>query len=233
MASVLIIDDDRDFCSMLSKLLTQESYRVVVCRDPKQGLEAAVAEPHDIVLLDIMMPDLDGLELLRRLRAKSNVHVIMLTAKGEEMDRVVGLELGADDYLGKPFHPRELIARIRAVLRRTLKSADTKDEGALRIGDLQLDSGARTVKVGDAAITLTSAEFDVLYALLQEAGRIVSREKLAAVLGRNLGVFDRTIDMHVSNLRRKLGLPSDGSERIRTIRSAGYLYAKPKHANRV
>jgi len=233
MVSVLIIDDDRDFCLMLSKLLVQEGYHVVACADARQGLEAALSEPHDIVLLDIMMPDLDGLELLRRLRARSNVHVIMLTAKGDELDRVVGLELGADDYLSKPFHPRELIARIRAVLRRTTKSGESKNDDPLRIGDLELDSGARTVRVRDSAVSLTSAEFDVLYALLEEAGRIVSREKLAIVLGRNLGVFDRTIDMHVSNLRRKLGLPADGSERIRTVRNAGYLYAKPKHANRV
>jgi two-component system response regulator CpxR len=174
-----------------------------------------------------MMPNLDGLQLLRNLRTKSQVHVIMLTAKGEEIDRVVGLELGADDYLLKPFYSRELIARIRAVLRRSrTKEARPADETpVLEFGDLSLDPVARAVICGGVPIDLTTAEFDVLHMLLTDAGKIVSRDRLARALGRNLGVFDRAIDMHISNLRKKLGPLPQGDERIRTVRNAGYLYA--------
>jgi len=180
-----------------------------------------------------MMPRLDGLQLLRELRAKSDVHVIMLTAKGEEVDRVVGLELGADDYLPKPFFSRELIARIRAVLRRA-RTDDPKvtRQPVLEVGDLSLDPEARTITRAGALIDLTTAEFDVLQMLLSDAGKIVSRERLARVLGRNLGIFDRTIDMHISNLRKKLGALPQGAERIRTVRNAGYLYANPRTARR-
>jgi two-component system response regulator CpxR len=227
MPSVLVIDDDQELCEMVVRLLSREGYSVEKCTDGERGLSAALSGSYDVVLLDIMMPGPDGLELLRRLRAKSEVHVIMLTAKGEEIDRVVGLELGADDYLPKPFFTRELIARIKAVLRRSraghLKPAE-EEVHVMEIGDLTLDPAARTVTSTGIPVNLTTAEFDVLHLLLVDAGKIVSRDRLARALGRNLGVFDRAIDMHISNLRKKLGPLPQGAERIRTVRNAGYLY---------
>jgi two-component system response regulator CpxR len=230
MPSVLIIDDDQDLCDMVVRLLAKEGYEVAKCTDAVGGLGAALSAEYDVILLDIMMPGLDGLQLLRELRAKSQVHVIMLTARGEEIDRVVGLELGADDYLPKPFYSRELIARIRAVLRRP-RTAEPKagdDKPVLKVGDLSLDPSGRTVTRGGTPVNVTTAEFDVLQELLAHAGKIVSRDRLAKVLGRNLGVFDRAIDMHISNLRKKLGPLSDGAERLRTVRNAGYLYVSPR-----
>jgi len=229
MPSVLIIDDDLELCDMVVRLLSREGYSVEQCTDGEQGLRAALTGDYDVVLLDVMMPRLDGLQLLRELRAKSQVHVIMLTAKGEEVDRVVGLELGADDYLPKPFFTRELIARIKAVLRRA-RPDDGKAarQPVLEIGDLSLDPEGRTISRQGTPLDLTTAEFDVLQMLLIDAGKIVSRERLAKILGRNLGIFDRTIDMHISNLRKKLGALPQGAERIRTVRNAGYLYANPR-----
>jgi DNA-binding response OmpR family regulator len=230
MPSVLIIDDDRELCEMVVRLLSAEGYGADHCTEPDRGISAALKGNYDVVLLDVMMPKLDGFQLLRDLRAKSNVHVIMLTAKGEEIDRVVGLELGADDYLAKPFYSRELIARIRAVLRRSRGQGakSTDDKPVLHVGDMTLDEAARSVTLGGTPVELTTAEFDVLKVLITDAGKIVSRDRLAKVLGRNLGVFDRTIDMHVSNLRKKLGPLPQGVERIRTVRNAGYLYANPR-----
>ena len=229
MPSVLIIDDDLELCDMVVRLLSREGYSVEQCTDGEHGLRAALTGDYDVVLLDVMMPRLDGLQLLRELRAKSQVHVIMLTAKGEEIDRVVGLELGADDYLPKPFFTRELIARIKAVLRRA-RPDDGKAarQAVLEVGDLSLDPEGRTISRQGTPLDLTTAEFDVLQILLLDAGKIVSRERLARVLGRNLGIFDRTIDMHISNLRKKLGALPQGAERIRTVRNAGYLYANPR-----
>ena len=220
---------------MVVRLLGKEGYDVAKCTDAAGGLDAALSAKYDVVLLDIMMPGLDGLQLLRELRAKSQVHVIMLTARGEEIDRVVGLELGADDYLPKPFYSRELIARIRAVLRRP-RTAEPKtgdETPVLKVGDLSLDPSGRTVARADTPVNVTTAEFDVLQELLAQAGKIVSRDRLAKVLGRNLGVFDRAIDMHISNLRKKLGPLPDGAERIRTVRNAGYLYASPRVPRRL
>ena len=229
MPSVLIIDDDLELCDMVVRLLSREGYSVEQYTDGEQGLRAALTGDYDVVLLDVMMPRLDGLQLLRELRVKSQVHVIMLTAKGEEVDRVVGLELGADDYLPKPFFTRELIARIKAVLRRA-RPDDGKAarQHVLEIGDLSLDPEGRTISRRGMPLDLTTAEFDVLQMLLIDAGKIVSRERLAKILGRNLGIFDRTIDMHISNLRKKLGALPQGAERIRTVRNAGYLYANPR-----
>ena len=233
MPSVLIIDDDLELGDMLVRLLSREGYSVEQRTDGEQGLRAALTGEYDVVLLDVMMPRLDGLQLLRELRVKSQVHVIMLTAKGEEVDRVVGLELGADDYLPKPFFTRELIARIKAVLRRA-RPDDGKAarQPVLEIGDLSLDPEGRTISRRGMPLDLTTAEFDVLQMLLIDAGKIVSRERLAKILGRNLGIFDRTIDMHISNLRKKLGALPQGAERIRTVRNAGYLYANPRITKR-
>jgi len=229
MPSVLIIDDDQELCDMVVRLLSREGYAVEACTDGERGLSIALSGSYDVVLLDVMMPRLDGLQLLCDLRARSHVHVIMLTAKGDEVDRVVGLELGADDYLPKPFFSRELVARIRAVLRRSRTSEQkSARQPVLKIGDLCLEPEARTITRAGVMVDLTTAEFDVLQSLLADAGKIVSRDRLAKVLGRNLGVFDRTIDMHISNLRKKLGAFPNGAERIRTVRNAGYLYANAR-----
>jgi DNA-binding response OmpR family regulator len=166
-----------------------------------------------------------GLEVLRHLRVKSNVPVLILTARGEDVDRIVGLEIGADDYLPKPFNPRELLARIRAVLRRVRESATRGPDDKLRVGDVELDPGTRKVQRAGEKVELTAVEFNLLEQLLRSAGRVVERENLAQeVLGRKLSAFDRSLDVHVSNLRKKLGDRPDGEERIQTIRGVGYIY---------
>ncbi|MGH9845894.1 MAG: winged helix-turn-helix domain-containing protein, partial [Blastocatellia bacterium] len=189
----------------------------------------ALGGQHALVVLDVMMPGINGFEVLRRLRASSRVPVLMLTARGSDVDRIVGLELGADDYLPKPFNPRELVARIHAILRRTRPApAETQPPGRLAVGDVELDSSARTVWRNGEQADLTSAEFDLLLVLLQAAGNVVSREELSqTVLGREFNQLDRSIDTHVSNLRRKLGVEMNGVERIKSVRSVGYIYAKP------
>ncbi|MBV8632838.1 MAG: response regulator transcription factor [Silvibacterium sp.] len=232
MPRILLIDDDRDLCSVLSCALEREGFVVEAVFTGDQGLQRGVAGDYDLVLLDVMLPGMDGFEVLRRLRAKSGVHVLMLTARGDDIDRIVGLEIGADDYLPKPFNVRELVARARAILRRA-RPADaalsgTQDAGLVRVGDIEFDSSSRTVLREGRLIELTSTEFDVLGVLLRSAGRVVSRDEIAqSVLGRKLGPFERTIDMHISKLRLKLGSLQDGRSRITTVRSAGYLYAVP------
>jgi two-component system, OmpR family, response regulator CpxR len=179
-----------------------------------------------------MLPGMNGFEVLRRVRTLSRTPVLMLTARGEEVDRIVGLEIGADDYLPKPFNPRELVARIRAILRRANPGTDnghaTRRRIRLVIGDVELDGGSRLVRRGGLDVNLTTVEFDLLQALMETAGRAVTREELTrAVLGRDFSTFDRSIDTHVSNLRRKLGPTGNGTERIKTVRNVGYLYALP------
>src|SRR5690606_3581271 len=175
----------------------------------------------------VMLPELNGLDLLRALRRKSHVPVIMLTARGREIDRIVGLEIGTDDYLAKPFDARELLARINAVLRRTRGSGRSPEEDRLAVGDLVIDVGARTVRCGGRPVDLTSMEFDLLHVLVAEAGRVVSRETLFRdVLKREYSATDRSVDNHVSSLRRKLGTHADGEERIRSVRNAGYVYTR-------
>src|SRR5690242_8729132 len=175
-----------------------------------------------------MLPGMNGLDVLRKLRASSTVPVLLLTARGQDVDRIVGLELGADDYLPKPFNPRELIARIRAILRRTGRSEATR--GPLVVGDLRIDPAVREAWLEDAPLSLTSAEFTLLEAFMRESGRVLSREQLTeSVLGRKLGPFDRVIDVHVSNLRKKLGIPHDG-QRIKAVRGSGYLFAPRSNA---
>jgi two-component system response regulator CpxR len=232
MSRVLIIDDDQDLCAMLSRSLTREGFAVDTTFTGDQGLERALVGGYDLILLDVMLPGIDGFEVLRRLRAKSDVHVLMLTARGDDIDRIVGLEIGADDYLPKPFNTRELLARVRAILRRVRMADPARSSNELaetvKAGDLDLDARARTVLRDGQIVDLTSTEFDVLGVLLCSAGRIVSRDQIAqAVLGRTLAPFERTIDMHISKLRLKLGSLPDGRSRITTVRSAGYLYAVP------
>ena len=212
-----MIDDDAELCSLLSELLTREGFAIECEHEGNRGLDKALTGSHDLVVLDVMLPGLDGFEILRRLRAHSRVPVLMLTARGEDMDRIAGLEMGADDYLAKPFNPRELLARIKAMMRRSEPGAN---RGRLEINGVSLDPGTREVRIEGAPIELTTLEFDILEQLMRSAGREVSRDELMESLyGRKATPFDRSIDMHVSHLRKKLS-----GSRIKTIRGVGYQF---------
>ena len=227
MDRVLIVDDDVQLCGLLTERLESEGFTIEVANDGIRGLERALSLEHALVVLDLMLPGLTGLDVLRQLRAKSPVPVLILTARGEDIDRILGLEIGADDYVPKPFNPRELIARIRAILRRT--SIPANPTNSLVVGDLHLDPRAREVWLKDVALNLTSVEFTLLETFLRDAGKVLSREQLTeAVLGRKLGPFDRVIDVHVSNIRKKLGTSEQGP-RIKAVRGSGYLFvARPE-----
>ena len=223
---VLVVDDDVELTELLERYLTREGFDVDVVHEGERGVERALTGEYAIVVLDVMLPETSGLDVLRRVRAASRVPVVMLTARGEEIDRVVGLELGADDYLPKPFSSRELVARMRAVLRRVGEPAPGRSSESLAVDDVEINPAARTARRGDEPVELTTTEFDLLALFLRAAGRVVSREELVReVLGRAFSPFDRSIDNHVSNLRRKLGPRPDGLERIKSVRGAGYLYA--------
>lgn len=226
--SILLIDDDEELCDLLSEYLEGEGWTVESLHNGRQGLVRALEGEWDVIILDIMLPGLNGLDLLRSLRERRGTPVIMLTARGEEVDRIVGLELGADDYLPKPFNPRELAARIRAVLRRSASLKGTNDLQSIQVGDLILDPGSRSVRISDQMIQLTGVEFDLLELMLDRAGHAVSREELSLhALGRKASAYDRSLDTHMSNLRKKLGRDSAGRERLLTIRGLGYQYVLP------
>ena len=223
MDRVLIVDDDVQLCRLLSERLGTEGFTLESVHDGIHGLERALSMEHSLVVLDLMLPGMGGLDLLRRLRAKSPIPVLILTARGEDIDRILGLEIGADDYVPKPFNPRELIARIRAILRRTSNAA--APVGPLITGDIRLDPQSREASLKEIPLNLTSVEFTLLELLLRQAGHVVTREQLTeSVLGRKLGPFDRVIDVHISNIRKKLG-PSDHGQRIKAVRGSGYLFA--------
>jgi DNA-binding response OmpR family regulator len=211
MDRVLIVDDDVELCRLLGERLSTE------------GLERVLSREHAFVILDLMLPGMGGLDVLRRLRAQSPVPVLILTARGEDVDRILGLEIGADDYLPKPFNPRELIARIRAILRRTSPSPERA--ASLTVSGIRLDPAAREAWIDGKRLDLTSVEFTLLETLLRDAGHVVTREALTeTVLGHTLGPFDRVIDVHISNLRKKLGV-AHTDDRIKAIRGSGYLFA--------
>lgn len=227
MPRILIIDDDEELCELVNEFLTAEGFDVSAVHDGEAGLEQAKRDAPDMIVLDVMLPKKNGFDVLRELRKTESVPVIMLTAKGDDTDRIVGLEIGADDYLAKPFNPRELAARLRAVLRRVKGAGDERslESESLAVGDLELSVTGRTLRSADGMIALTALEFDLLHALLKEAGRIVKKEDLSMqVLERRLSPFDRSLDMHISNLRKKLGHHPNGDDRIKTIRSVGYIY---------
>lgn len=225
--NILIIDDDTGLCELLTDYLASEGFTVHSVNDGEEGAATALAGDYDFVVLDVMLPRLSGFEVLSRIRRSSQVPVLMLTARGEEIDRIVGLEMGADDYLPKPFNPRELVARLRAIQRRTHAPAEVeKSPDRLSSGDLVLDAGSRTVRLSGVMVDLTSLEFSVLEVLLRLAGKVVSREDLTRqALGRSFYPLDRSIDVHVSSLRRKLGPLPQGGERIKSVRGVGYLYS--------
>jgi DNA-binding response OmpR family regulator len=222
MDRILIVDDDIDLCELLTERLSTEDFQLEAMYDGLQGLDRSLSQEYALVILDLMLPGLSGLDVLRRLRAKSDVPVLILTARGEDIERIVGLEIGADDYLAKPFNPRELIARIRAILRRSVRAASTVSP--LIAGDIRLDPSAREAWLSGRQLGLTSVEFTLLEALVTDAGRVLSRDRLTEiVLGRKLGPFDRVIDVHISNLRKKLGTLHE-AERIKAVRGSGYIF---------
>lgn len=232
MERILIIDDDVALSELLTEYLTPEGFSVESVQDGETGFNKACDGGYDIVVLDVMLPIMNGFELLRQLRIQSSVPVVMLTARGEEVDRIVGLEIGADDYLPKPFNPRELVARIRAILRRSRRDQDRAmsplPSKRLQVGDVEMDMAARLVFRAGEKIDLTAVEFNLLEVLLRKAGELVQRDELIQnVLGRSPYPYDRSVDVHVSKLRKKLGHEVSGMERIKTIRSVGYLYAVP------
>ncbi len=219
---VLLIDDDARMYELLAQYLGQNGISVTHAADGGRGLAALEAGAYDAVLLDVMMPGMDGLEVCKRIRTKSRIPVLMLTAKGDETDRVVGLEIGADDYLPKPFSPRELLARLRAVLRRAQPSAVAD---RLEAGGVSVDVAGREVRVDGKLVDLTGLEFDLLVALVRRAGRVIPRDALLGEAGRSDTVVgERTVDVHISHLRQKLG--DAGSRLIKTVRGVGYVFAK-------
>lgn len=220
--TLLIADDDTELCELLREYLGQEGFGVRLAHDGEQALAESRRPGVDAMVLDIMMPKMNGIEVLRNLRKESELPVIMLTARGEDLDRIIGLELGADDYLAKPANPRELLARIRAVLRRSNTHSTAP---VLEVDDLVLNQASRELRLDGELKELTSTEFSILQLLLQRRGEVVEKKDLyLAALGREPVAYDRSIDMHLSNLRRKLGAAKDGSERIETIRGFGYQY---------
>ncbi|GAB6043751.1 response regulator [Endothiovibrio diazotrophicus] len=227
MHRLLLADDDRDLCNMLSDFLLGEGFQCECAYDGESALARVLAEEFDALVLDVMMPGINGFEVLRRLREQRPIPVLMLTARGEETDSIIGLEIGADDYLAKPCSPKVLAARLRAVLRRAEGNRErpVAVEG-IEVAGVTLHPGARHAAVDGRELELTSAEFNMLELLIRDAGQVVSKEVLSEKgLGRRLMPYDRSVDMHISNLRKKLG--GEGSQRIRTVRGSGYLFALP------
>ncbi len=227
MKRLLMIDDDEKFVGLMREYLETQGYQVAAVHDGAAGIEAALSTNPELVILDLMLPGMDGLEVCRRVRQSSRVPILMLTARGDETDRIVGLEMGADDYLPKPFNPRELLARIRAVLRR----GEGHDVGGVRsileAGPLTVDIGSRTVTVRGEPADLTTAEFDILHALVANAGRVLSREQLLqTVHGPGWAAYDRSIDVHISRIRQKIGDDPKRPALLKTVRGVGYQLAR-------
>jgi two-component system response regulator CpxR len=228
MNSLLIVDDDVELCALLIERLAEDGFDLSAVHNGIDGLELASNGSYSLVILDVMLPRMGGIDVLKQLRARSSVPVLMLTARGDDIDRIIGLEVGADDYLPKPFNPRELVARIKAILRRIEERRTDLEKSTA--GDILIDTSLREAYVGDRSLQLTTIEFALLEVLVRNPGRALSREYLTGIaLGRKLGAFDRTIDVHISNLRRKLD-EHRGIQRIKTIRGSGYLLAPRKPA---
>jgi two-component system response regulator CpxR len=218
---ILIVDDDEELSSLLTELLTREGFRVDTQNDGRRGLAAALNGGYDLMVLDVMLPGLDGFEILKRVRREAKLPILMLTARGEDEDRIVGLELGADDYLPKPFNTRELVARIRAVMRRL---EQRQPGGVLEVNGISIDPGTREVQRNGEHVEATTFEFDILETLMRSAGRVVSRDELMEELyGRKATPFDRSVDMHISHLRKKL---EGDKPLIKTVRGVGYQFVR-------
>ena len=229
-ARILMIEDDTRLATMVRDYLAQADFEIVHAADGQSGLEALQRQLVDLTILDLMLPDMDGLEVCRRIRAQpgdtAHVPILMLTAKGDPMDRIIGLEVGADDYLPKPFEPRELLARIRAVLRRRGPES-TPVQAPLLFGSLEIDRDARTVTVDGQECTLTSYQFDLLVVLAERAGRVLTRDQIMeAVRGRDLDAYDRSIDVHVGRIRAAIEADVKNPKRILTVRGVGYVFAR-------
>ena len=221
-AGILLIDDDRELCNMLRDFLATDHLTLTVCHSGEAGLEAFAGRTFDLLILDIMLPNKNGLDVLKEIRKKSQVPVIMLTARGDDIDRIIGLEIGADDYLPKPFNPRELLARIKAILRRA--KPRTSEQRYWKLGGIELDSRTHKANVDGSPLELTGTEFEILRSLLETPGEVVSKEQLSErALGRRLLPYDRSIDTHISNLRGKLERAGNQNETIQNQRGVGYL----------
>ncbi len=223
---ILIVDDDEELAGLLSELLTREGFRVDMQHDGPKGLAAALAGGIDLLILDVMLPGMDGFEILRRVRRESRLPVLMLTARGEDEDRIIGLELGADDYLPKPFNTRELVARVRAIMRRL---EERRPGIKFEVNGISIDPGTRDVLRNGEPVEVTTFEFDILETLMKAAGRVVSRDDLMEELyGRKATPFDRSVDMHISHLRKKL---ESDKPLIKTVRGVGYQFVKSPDEN--
>ncbi|WP_024604561.1 MULTISPECIES: response regulator [unclassified Pseudoalteromonas] len=223
---LLMIDDDTGLCELLSEYLTAQGFEIQSVHDGEQGLKLAQANDYALILLDVMLPTLDGFEVLKQLRQTKLTPVIMLTAKGEDFDRIFGLELGADDYIPKPFNHRELLARVKAITRRIehINSLNVATTSKLLVNGITVNLAAREASIDGSTLTLTGTEYEILTLLCKNAGEVVSKEQISEeVLGRRLASFDRSIDMHVSNIRKKIGEHIPG-ERIKTMRGTGYVF---------
>lgn len=232
---ILLVDDDTMFCRLINEYLTRYGYAVTLAHDGQSALKMMAESTWDAVILDVMLPQMDGFEILRKIRETSNVPVLMLTALSDETDRIVGLEIGADDYIPKSYSPRELLARLKAVLRRTSRtaSAGNDDKEEIVVGSLKISQATHTARLNETALVLTPVEYHLLVVLAQAAGRIKTREQLLnEIRDRNYDVFDRSIDVHVSALRRKLGDDPKNPRFIRTVRSVGYMLMPPAESAR-
>jgi DNA-binding response OmpR family regulator len=228
---VLIIDDDIKLCRLVKEYLEPMGFEVDAAHSGAVGLKKALSGNFHVLILDVMLPEMDGFEVLKQLRKKSDIPILMLTALGDETDRIVGLEMGADDYLPKTFSTRELLARLRAVTRRYYPKGDKQlnNEDSFTIGDLRINNASRSAQLKGAPLMLTPIEFDLLVSLVKAAGRVLTRDQLLdAVSGRDYEVYDRSIDVHISSLRRKLGDNPREPVYIKTVRSAGYMFIDPK-----
>lgn len=227
MTKVLIIEDDLEQSSMLAEYLSSANLQVSCCNNGLSGVQSLQQESFNIVVLDIGLPDIDGFEVCRRIRSFSSIPILMLTARGDAMDRIIGLEIGADDYLSKPFNPRELLARLNAILRRENKQSDQNSNPIRYFGRLEINTESRSARLAEKSIQLTAYQFDILSALADHAGRVLSRDQLMEVLkGHDIEAFDRSIDVHISRIRSQIEDDAKKPKRILTIRGTGYVFAK-------
>ena len=228
MKKILVLDDDQELCELLKDFLSSEGFEVKTFHRPEDALKEPIDGIFHLLIIDVMLPGLNGFEVLKQIRSRSTIPIIMLTARGEELDRILGLELGADDYLPKPFSPRELAARIRAIFRRSDHELSPVSDEILQVGDIRLMVGQRKVFRNGEEIHLTAVEFQLLELFLRSAGKILKRQDLATqVLDRQLTYDDRSLDVHISNLRKKIGGKTSPEERIQTIRGIGYTFSLP------